>query len=243
MDLLKYHEHNWIICVDLKMVNFLLGQQKGFTKFPCFLWMWDSRARNRHWVQKDWPIRDNLEAGIPNIIQDPIVNKDKIISPPLHIKLGLMKQFIKALKTEGEGFQHIITALPRLSFEKIRAGVLDGPQIRTLIRDDQFIAKMTALERAAWLFFVAVGQNFLGNNKAENYSELVNRILLAFRDLGCNMSIKLQFFEQPSWSVPRQPGGCEWRTRRTIPPRPKDHGGTLPRALWQKYDGWLLLEH
>ena len=26
MDLLKYHEHNWIICVDLKMVNFLLGQ-------------------------------------------------------------------------------------------------------------------------------------------------------------------------------------------------------------------------
>ena len=52
---------------------------------------------------------------------------------------------------------------------------------------------MTALERAAWLSFVAVGQNFLGKNKAENYSELVNRILLAFRDLGCNMSIKLHF--------------------------------------------------
>ena len=31
IDLLKYHEHNWIIYVDLKMVNFLLGQQKGFT--------------------------------------------------------------------------------------------------------------------------------------------------------------------------------------------------------------------
>ena len=26
IDLLKYHEHNWTICVDLKMVNFLLGQ-------------------------------------------------------------------------------------------------------------------------------------------------------------------------------------------------------------------------
>ena len=140
MDLLKYHEHNWIICVDLKMFNFLLGQQKGFTKFPCFLCMWDSRARDRYWAQKDWPIRDTHEAGMPNIIQDSIVNRDKIIFPPLQIKLGLMKQFVKALETEGECFQHIITALPELSFEKIRAGVFDGPQIRTLILDDQFVA-------------------------------------------------------------------------------------------------------
>ena len=27
MDLLKYHEHGWVICVDLKMVNFLFGRQ------------------------------------------------------------------------------------------------------------------------------------------------------------------------------------------------------------------------
>ena len=107
---------------------------------------------------------------MPNI-RDPIVNRDKIIFPPLHIKSGLMKQFVKALETEGECFQHIITALPGLSFEKIRAGVFDGPQIQTLIHDDQFVAKMTALERAAWLSFAAVVQNFLGNNKAENYSE------------------------------------------------------------------------
>ena len=133
--------------------------------------MWDSRARDRHWVQKDWPVRETLEAGMPNITHDPIVNRDRIIFPPLHIKLGLMKQFVKALDTEGECFQHIITAIPGLSFEKIKAGVFDGPQIRTLIRDDQFVAKMTALEKAAWLSFVAVVQNFLGNNKAENYRE------------------------------------------------------------------------
>lgn len=34
---LEYHEHNWTIGVDFKMVNFLLGRQIGFTKFPCFL--------------------------------------------------------------------------------------------------------------------------------------------------------------------------------------------------------------
>ena len=53
MDLLKYHQHGWIICVDLKMVSFLLGQQKGFTKFPCFLCIWDSRDRKNHWTQKE----------------------------------------------------------------------------------------------------------------------------------------------------------------------------------------------
>ena len=72
-----------------------------------------------------------------------------------------MKQFFMALKTESECFQLIITALAGLSLEKITGGVFDGPQIRTLIRDDQFIAKMTALERAACLSFVAVFQNFL----------------------------------------------------------------------------------
>ena len=29
IELLQYHKHDWIICVDLKMVAFLLGQQPG----------------------------------------------------------------------------------------------------------------------------------------------------------------------------------------------------------------------
>ena len=76
---------------------------------------------------------------------------------------------------------------------RITEGVFDGPQIRTLIYDNQFIAKMTALEKAAWLFFVAVVQNFLWKNKAQNYDELVNKMLLTFRTPRYNMSIKLHF--------------------------------------------------
>ena len=34
--------HKWIICVDLKLVKFRLGQQSGYIKFPCFLCLWDS---------------------------------------------------------------------------------------------------------------------------------------------------------------------------------------------------------
>ncbi|MEL7307752.1 MAG: hypothetical protein AAGK05_07670 [Pseudomonadota bacterium] len=193
IELIKYHDHNWIICVDLKMVNFLLGQQAGFTKYPCFLCMWDSRARDQHWNQIIWPVRETLQRGMPNIVNDPIVCRDRIIFPPLHIKLGLMKQFVKALSSESECFHHICRVLPGLSFEKIKAGVFDGPQIRLLMRDSVFPAKMNVLERNAWTSFVTVVENFLGNRKADNYELLVADMLSAFRNLGCKMSVKLHY--------------------------------------------------
>jgi hypothetical protein len=54
---IKYRDHNWLVCVDLKMVNFLLGQQSGFTKYPCFIRLWDSPDKNHNWSQKIWPLR------------------------------------------------------------------------------------------------------------------------------------------------------------------------------------------
>ena len=36
LEKLKYCVHQWLICVDLKMVNFLLEQQGVHTKYPCF---------------------------------------------------------------------------------------------------------------------------------------------------------------------------------------------------------------
>ena len=113
------------------MVNILLGQQK-FTNYPFFIYMWDSRARDKHWNQKEWPFREVLEVGIVN---DPIVSWEKILFPLLHIKLGLMKQFVGALNTNGEFFWLIVSVLLALSFEKIKAGVRDRPQIRALVCD------------------------------------------------------------------------------------------------------------
>ena len=45
MEKIQYNIHNWQICVDFKMVNFLLGQQSGYTKYPCFICLWDSRDK------------------------------------------------------------------------------------------------------------------------------------------------------------------------------------------------------
>ena len=48
---LKYSEHNWKTCGDLKIVRMLLEQQGGCTKYPCFPCLWDSRAKEDQWVK------------------------------------------------------------------------------------------------------------------------------------------------------------------------------------------------
>lgn len=190
---IKYHEHGWKICVDFKMVNFLLGQQSGFTKYPCFICLWDSRDREHHWDQKEWPLRKELIPGKQNVIHPPLVNKDRIILPPLHIKLGIMKQFVKALDNNGDCFEYITQKFPGLSTEKLKAGVFNGPQIRLLVNDKNFVTSMNKKESKAWKSFVAVMKNFLGNNKAPNYQDLVQHMLSCMKDLGCNMSVKLHY--------------------------------------------------
>ena len=79
--------------------------------------------------RKDWPKRDQMVIGQDNIIKETLVERSKIIFLPLHIKLGLMKQFVKALDKEGECFKYFCKAFPRLSSEKLKAGIFDGPQI------------------------------------------------------------------------------------------------------------------
>ena len=194
LEKIRYDQHEWVICVDLKMVNFLLGQQSGFTKYPCFLCMWDSRDIANHYTKKDWPVREELvPCRARNVINNPLVDRDKILFPPLHIKLGLIKQFTKALDKDGGCFTYLCQVFPGLTIEKLKAGIFDGPQIRQLIRDPHFENSMNEVELEAWKAFVLVVKNFLGNTKAGNYVELVTNMVTAFRNLGCNMSIKMHY--------------------------------------------------
>ena len=146
---LRCSEHNWAICVDFKIVNFLSGQQGGYTKHPSFLCYWESRATNSALGKKDWPAREDLAIGDKNIINVPLVNRDRIILPLLHIKLGLMKQFVKDPGKDGDCFNYIAKIFPGLSMEELKAGIFDGPQIRKLMHNQTFTARMTVAERAA----------------------------------------------------------------------------------------------
>lgn len=206
LEKISYAQHQWSVCVDLKMVNFLLGQQGGYTKYPCFICLWDSRAKKEHWTRKVWPLRENMEVGKANVVHEPLISRENILLPPLHIKLGLMKQFIKALDKTGDCFKYVCQKFPSLSMEKLKAGVFDGPQIRTLIKDIEFINHMSQIESKAWLSFVLVVKNFLGNHKAPDYQKLVDEMLRNFCSLGANMSIKLHFLHSHLDKFPKNLG-------------------------------------
>ena len=92
----NYADHTWNICADLKVVGILLGMQCKYTKYCCFLCEWDSRARRQHYIKKDWPQRNSYVPGIRGISNIPLVCYKNIYLPPLHLKLGLIKNFVKA---------------------------------------------------------------------------------------------------------------------------------------------------
>ncbi|CAB4062930.1 unnamed protein product [Lepeophtheirus salmonis] len=91
---------------------------------------------------------------------------------------------------------------PKLSTEKINAGVFDGPKIRKLIRDEEFANKMTNKERSAWVSFKDVVDIFLGNDKATNYKKLVNRLMEDYKVMGCKMRMKIHFLHSHLVSFP-----------------------------------------
>ena len=196
LECIKYSQQNWKIYVDLKMLNFLLGQQSGYTKHPCFLCMWDSHDKANHWTKEDWEPRITLRAGDKNIINEPLVPRDRIILPPLHIKLGLIKQLVKALGKDSECFKYICRSFPGLSIEKLKAEIFDEPGIRKLVQDENFILSMNPLEADAWWGFVGVAENFLGNRRAANFEEVIQIMLDAYERLGANMSIKVHFLHK-----------------------------------------------
>ena len=127
------------------------------------------------------------------MINEPLVDRDSILLPPLHIKLGSMKQFVKALDKNGDCFRYIRSRFPGTSYEKVRAGIFDGPQIRTLIRDPAFVLHMTVVESAAWCSHVSVVKEFFGKTKADCYQDIVKQMLTNFQALGARMSIKIHY--------------------------------------------------
>lgn len=103
-----------------------------------------------------------------------------------------MKQFVKALDHDGDCFYHICPTFPSLSEENKKTGVVDGPQLRTLLRDATFVTTVNEVEARAWNGF---SEKLPWKQKADNYKEIVKELSLNFLSLGCKMSIKLHYFQ------------------------------------------------
>lgn len=193
LDSIKYKNYRWQLCGDLKVIGLLLGLQSGYTKYCCFLCLWDSRARQQHYEVKNWPQRVEFIPGTNNIKYVPLVDPKLVLLPPLHIKLGLMKQFVKALDKNNDSFVFLKDKFPKLSDGKLKEGIFVGPQIRKLIHDKNFNLKLNTKELAAWTSFKIVVDQFLGNKKHVHHQNMIEELLHNYKELGCRMSLKVHF--------------------------------------------------
>jgi hypothetical protein len=79
----------------------------------------------------------------------PLVDPSKILLPSMHLKLDLMKNFVKAMNQEEAAFTYLREKFPRLSETKLKEGIFIGPQIRDRIKDEYFDKLFQGDEKAA----------------------------------------------------------------------------------------------
>ena len=202
---------------------------------------WDSRARESHYVTKFWPQRKSLEPGKKNVQHPSLFGSQNILLPPLHIVLGLIKNFVKALDKTKSDFKYLYETFPRLSEAKIKEGVFAGPQIRELLRDDTFDHLLHGKEKKAWKAFQSVATEFLGNYKTDNYKQLVANLLKSYKALWLQYVTEDTLFAFPS-RFPSTELWIKWLSQRTIPPGHCSYGEKISGTVGSIYACWLLLE-
>lgn len=112
--------------------------------------MCDSRATVDHCIIQYWIQQILYEPGTNTIQLTPLVNLQNILLPPLLIKLSLMKSVVKAMgKINSEGFQYFKDQFHKTSSTKLKEGIFIGPQIRNLIKDNNFMRCLNILEQEA----------------------------------------------------------------------------------------------
>ena len=149
------------------MLGFLQGLQGRYTKYSCFLCLWNSRADGEHHEKFHWPARKELTPGMYNVIREPFISREKVLLLPFHFKLGLVKQFVKALDFEGEVFRKIRSMFSRLLEAKIKGGIFVGSQTNTMLKSKTFEEKMNETQKEAWQAFRGVIDEFLRNKKVQ----------------------------------------------------------------------------
>ena len=145
---INYAQYCWQLCGDFKVIAILMGLQPGYIKYCCFLYECGSFARHKHYIKKEWPKGSTLKANTKNLKYTPLVEASKILLPPLHIKNGLMKNFVKAMNQNGAAFKYIYNKFPVLSQEKVKE-IFVGPQINKLLKDKGFDHTLYGIEKVA----------------------------------------------------------------------------------------------
>lgn len=98
----QYEKHNWSICGDLKSLQFsCLACSLATQRFDTFCVSGIVTDRKHHYIQKQWPKKEQLIPGQKTAITT-LINAEKCYLPLLQIKFGLIKKF-KAMDQNSAG--------------------------------------------------------------------------------------------------------------------------------------------
>lgn len=72
--------------------------------------------------------------------QEPLVLSSEVLILPLHIKLGLIKHFLRQFYSESKAsIKHMHELIPKVSEAMLQAGVSVGPQVKRLMKSERII--------------------------------------------------------------------------------------------------------
>ena len=74
--------------------------------------------------KKKRPLRKDNTPGEYNVTNENLINPKKVLMPPLHIKLCLIKQFVKALDRNCSSFKSITG----INYAKLKEGIFVFPK-------------------------------------------------------------------------------------------------------------------
>ena len=103
----------------------------------------------------------------------PLVDPKKIYLPPMHVKLGLFKNFAKTIGYDSCNFRYLQQKFSANSKAKLKADTFIGTEILKFMNDKLFEENLNPLEKEAWSQICLVVKNFLGNCKSSLYASII----------------------------------------------------------------------
>lgn len=96
LDIIKYKEHNWKLCCDLKVVSLLAGMKLGNPNYGCFKCDWNRNAKDKDHYTYKWT------GTNPDIKKDIKIDMQRVLIPSLHLKLGIVQKFLKVVLNRND---------------------------------------------------------------------------------------------------------------------------------------------
>ena len=106
-------------------------------------------------------------------------------------KVGKYKNFLKVLDQNSPAFHRLFDMFPKLSSEKIKAAILNGPNIRKLVKDKRFSCLLSENELKAWNNVKVVTGSVRADNDA--FAHSVSAMFEAFCNIDVRISVELYY--------------------------------------------------